>query len=441
MSKKMDKSKSGKRIAVIDGCRVPFQRSGTGYYDVMAWELGRYAVKGLLAKTGVSPEDIDHVLMGCVASDIATTNVAREVALGAGIPKGVPAHTCTIACVSANAAFTNGSNLIETGNAEIVVIGGVESFSDVPIKVSKRYRRFILDMTMYHKPKRFTDTLRHLKGMKFMDFIVPERPAVSEYSTGLLMGQTAEILAKRLGITRREQDEFAVLSHQRALRAQEEGIFRKEIIPVVVPGKDKAIIADNGPKKDTTMDKVVKLKGSFDKKYGSVTAANSSFLTDGGSAVLIMSEEKAKELGLKPKAFLTSYAYTGQDLVEELLLGPAFSIPAALGKAGLKLSDIGVFEIHEAFASQMIGNVKCLASKEFARDRLGLDEAVGEIDFDKINRYGGSLSLGHPFGATGGRLITTCVNRMIDEDQHYGVVAGCGAGALGNAIIFENANA
>lgn len=440
MAKRTEK-KSNCRVAVIDGCRVPFQRSGTGYYDLMAWELGRYALKGLLAKTGVPPEAIDHVLMGCVATDIATTNVAREVALGAGIPKTVPAHTCTIACVSANAAFTNGANLIETGNADVVVVGGVESFSDADIKVSKRFRRFILDMTMYHKPKSFADTLKHLKGMKPLDFLLPEKPAVSEYSTGLLMGQTAEILARRLGISRREQDEYAVLSHQRALKAQADGVFKKEIVPVVVPGKDKVITMDNGPKKETTLEKVSRLKGSFDRKYGTVTAANSSFLTDGGSAVLIMREDKAKELGLKPKAFLVSYAYTGQDLVEELLLGPAFSIPAALQKAGIKFSDLGVFEIHEAFASQMIGNVKCLASKQFAKEKLGLDDAVGEIDYDKVNRYGGSLSLGHPFGATGGRLITTCVNRMIDEDQRYGVVAGCGAGALGNAIILENAHA
>ncbi len=441
MARKTLKAEQGRRIAVIDGCRVPFQRSGTGYYDIMAWELGRYAVKGLLARTGVSPDVIDHVLMGCVATDIATTNVAREVALGAGIPKEVPAHTCTIACVSANAAFVNGANLIATGNADIVIAGGVESFSDADIKVSKRFRRFILDMTMYHKPKSFKDTLRHLRGMKPLDFVLPERPAVSEYSTGLLMGQTAELLAKRLGISRQEQDEYAVMSHQRALKAQADGTFRKEIIPVVVPGKDRAVTLDNGPKQETTMDKVSKLKGSFDRKYGTVTAANSSFLTDGGAAVLVMSEEKAKELGLTPKAYLVSYAYTGQDLVDELLLGPAFSSPKALDKAGLKLKDIGVFEIHEAFASQMIGNVKCLASKEFAQDKLGRDAAVGEIDYDKVNRYGGSLSLGHPFGATGGRLITTCVNRMIDEGQRYGVVAGCGAGALGNALILENATA
>jgi len=432
---------STRRVAVIDGCRIPFQRSGTGYYDLMAWQLGRFAVKGLLAKTGVSPEDVDQVLMGCVATDIATTNVAREVALGAGLPVSIPAHTCTLACISSNLAFTNGANLIETGNADAVIAGGVESCSDADIKVTKRYRRFILDMTLYHRPKSLAGVLKHLKGMSLLDFLLPERPAVSEYSTGLLMGQTAERLSRRLGITREEQDQYAVDTHQRAIKAQEAGILAREIVPVVVPGKERAIVSDNGPRKEATMEKIGKLKGAFDRKYGSVTAANSSFLTDGGAAVLLMSEERAKELGLKPKAFLKSYAYSGQDLVEELLLGPAFSIPMALKKAGLSLKDIGVFEIHEAFASQMVANVKCLASKSFAREKLGLPDAVGEIDYDKLNRHGGSLSLGHPFGATGGRLITTCCNRMIDEGQQFGVVAGCGAGALGNAIVLECAQA
>lgn len=441
MAKKGDNTRQLRSVVFVDGCRVPFQRSGTGYYDLMAWELGRFAVKGLLERTGLDPESIDHVIMGSVATDIATTNVAREVALGAGIPKTVPAHTCTIACISANMAVINGANLIATGNADVVVAGGVETFSDADIRVSKRFRRFILDVTMYHKPKNLLGLVKRLRGMSPLDFLVPERPAVSEYSTGLLMGQTAEILAKRLGISRAEQDEYAVLSHQRAVTAQEQGWFGREVTPVVVPGKNKVITQDNGPRKDTTVERASRLKGAFDRRYGTVTAANSSFLTDGASAVLMMSEEKARAMGFKPKAYLVSYAFSGQDLVEELLLGPAFTIPMALGKAGLKLKDIGVFEIHEAFAAQIVGNLRCLASRQFAREKLGLDDAVGVIDIDRLNRYGGSLSLGHPFGATGGRLVTTCMNRMQDEDARFGVVAGCGAGALGNAIVLENANA
>ena len=282
--------------------------------------------------------------------------------------------------------------------------------------------------------------LKRLSKMRPLDFVMPERPAVAEYSTGLLMGQTAERLAKRMGITRREQDEYAVMSHRRALNAQEKGILKREIVPVVVPGKDKAIERDNGPRADITLEKLGKLKSAFDRKYGTVTAASSSFLTDGATSVMIMSEDKARELGLKPKAYIVSYAYSGQDLLDELLLGPTFCIPKVLDKAGIALKDVGVFEVHEAFASQMIGNVRCLASGSFCRDRLGRDGAVGEIDYEKLNRHGGSLSLGHPFGATGGRLVTTCVNRMIDEGCQYGIVTGCGAGALGNAILFENAN-
>lgn len=431
---------TSRRVAVIDGCRIPFQRSGTGYYDLMAWELGRFAVKGLLVRTGMDPKEIDHVMMGCVASDMATTNVAREIALGAGLPESVPAHTCTLACVSANVAVVNGANMIATGNADTIIAGGVETFSDAAIKVSRKYRRFLLDMTMYHRPKNLAETFKRILKMRPVDFVLPDKPAASEYSTGLLMGQNAERLAKRLGISRQEQDAFAVQSHLRAARAEKNGLMKKEVVPVVVPGKDKPIEYDNGPREDASMEKLGKLKGAFDKKYGTVTAANSSFLTDGGTAVLLMSEEKARALGLKPKAYIVSYAYSGQDLVEELLLGPAFTIPKALDKAGLALSDIGVFEIHEAFAVQMVANVKCLASAQFAHEKLGLSKAVGEIDMDKLNIYGGSLSLGHPFGATGGRLVTTCCNRMIDEGAQFGVISGCGAGALGNAIIFENAN-
>lgn len=437
--RKKDNGAQG-RVAVVEGCRIPFQRSGTGYYDLMAWELGSFAVKGLMVKTGVEPRDVEHVIMGCVAIDLATTNVAREISLGAGLPQSVPAHTCTLACVSSNVAVVNGANLISTGNADIVIAGGVDTFSDAAIKVSSKYRRFILDVTMYHRPKNFLQLLARLAKMRPIDFVLPERPAVSEYSTGLLMGQTAERLAKKMGISRRDQDEFAAMSHKRAIEARDKGFLKKEIVPVVVPGKDKAIEQDNGPRPDISVEKLGKLKGAFDRKYGTVTAASSSFLTDGATAVMLMSEEKARELNLKPKAYIVAYAYSGQDLMEELLLGPTFCIPKVMDKAGITLKDVGVFEMHEAFASQMIGNVRCLASDSFCRERLGRDKAVGEIDYGRLNTRGGSLSLGHPFGATGGRLLTTCVNRMIDENQQYGIVTGCGAGALGNAILLENAN-
>jgi len=421
----------GSRIAIIDGCRTPFQRSGTGYYDIMGWEIGRYAVKGLLSKIPISAEEIGHVIMGTVAADITTTNVAREIMLGAGLPCTIPAHTNTVACISAGLAIANGANMILCGDADVVIAGGVETFSDPPIKISRPYRRFILDMTMFKRPKTMGGKLRLLRKMKFSDFVMPEKPALGEYSTGLIMGQNADRLAKRLGISREDQDAYAALSHRRAARALKDGKLKNEMVPVVVSGKDTAITEDNGPRADATVENLSRLKGAFDRRYGTVTAANSSFLTDGAAAVLIMSEKKAKALGLKPKAYLRSQAITGQDLWEELLLGPAFAIPKAVKKAGIKFSDIGVIEIHEAFAAQMLGVIRSLESESFGREKLGLPGKAGKVNMDRVNIYGGSLSIGHPFGATGARLLTTCCNRLIESGERFGVIAGCAAGAIG----------
>ncbi|OHD65971.1 MAG: hypothetical protein A2176_04210 [Spirochaetes bacterium RBG_13_51_14] len=433
--------KKGERIAIIDGCRTPFQRSGTGYYNVMGWEIGRYAVKGLVSKIPVPVEEIGHVIMGTVAADIATTNIAREIMLGAGLPHTIPAHTNTVACISAGAAIVNGANMISCGDADAVIVGGVETFSDPAIKVSKAYRRFLLDMTMFKRPKTLGGKLKLLRNMKLKDFITPERPALGEYSTGLIMGQNADRLAKRLGISREDQDRYAALSHQRAAGAIKSGKLRDEIVPVVVPGQGKAIAEDNGPREDATVDRISKLRGAFDSRYGTVTAANSSFLTDGAAAVLLMSEKRARALGLKPKGYIRSHAFTGQDLWEELLLGPAFAIPRALKRAGLKFSDLGVIEIHEAFAAQMLGVITCLESDKFGKEKLGLPGRAGKVDMGRLNIYGGSLSLGHPFGATGARLMTTCCNRLIESGERYGVIAGCAAGAVGGGMIIENAYA
>jgi acetyl-CoA acetyltransferase family protein len=432
--------KKGSRIAIIDGCRTPFLRSGTGFYDLMAWELGRYAVKGLVSRIPIPAEEIGHVIMGTVAADFATTNVAREIMLGAGLPCTIPAHTNTVACISAGAAIINGANMILCGDTEAVIAGGVETFSDPAIKVSKAYRRFILDMTMFKRPKTLGGKLKLVRKMKLRDFFTPDKPALGEYSTGLIMGQNADRLAKRLGISRKDQDQYALLSHQRAARAIEERKLAHEVVPVVVPGQSKAIAIDNGPRGEATVEQLSRLNAAFDRKYGTVTAANSSFLTDGAAAVLLMSEKRARALGLKPKGYIRSHAYTGQDVWEELLLGPAFAIPRSLKLAGLKFSDIGVIEIHEAFAAQMLGVLQCLESDKFGREKLGLSGKVGKVDMKKINIYGGSLSLGHPFGATGARLLTTCCNRLNESGEKYGVIAGCAAGAIGAAMIVENAN-
>lgn len=423
----------GRKAVLIDGCRIPFLRAGTGYRDLMSYDLGRLAISALVKRTRIEPEKIDRVIMGCVIANLATTNVAREAALGAGLPVSIPAFTVTLACVSANVAITTGVDLIRTGQADVVIAGGTESMSDIPICYRKPFRRKLMEAQKY---KGMKDYLEFPKGLAFKD-LLPEIPAIAEFSTGRSMGEDCDRLAARLQISREEQDRYAVRSHLAAARATVEGILRSEIEPVRVPPDFQPIDKDNGFRGDTSFEKMSSLKPAFVKKYGTVTPGNSSFLTDGAAAVLLMAEDVALSLGFTPKAAIRAYAYTAQDPYEELLLGPAYATPKVLELAGLTLQNIDIFEFHEAFAGQILANLKCLASDDFSRDKLGRSEKVGEVPLEKFNTLGGSLSLGHPFGATGARLVTTAANRLIREDGTFALIASCAAGATGNAIILE----
>ncbi|MEN6463958.1 MAG: acetyl-CoA C-acyltransferase [Syntrophaceae bacterium] len=266
---------------------------------------------------------------------------------------------------------------------------------------------------------------------------MPEVPNIAEFSTGRSMGEDCDRLAARIGVSRREQDFFAMRSHQLAARAVAEGLLAQEIEPVRVPPDFTPIIQDNGFRADTSLEQLAKLKPAFQRPYGTVTAGNSSFLTDGAAVVLIASEEAARAQGYRPKAIIREYAYSGQDPQEELLLGPAYAVSMLLKKSGLEIGDIDVIESHEAFAGQVLANIKCLASDKFAREKLGRPQKVGEVRLEKLNTMGGSLSLGHPFGATGARLVTTAANRLIRENGRFAIVTGCAAGGLGNAILLE----
>ncbi|NOX36389.1 MAG: acetyl-CoA C-acyltransferase [Calditrichaeota bacterium] len=420
-------------VVFIDGVRIPFQRSSTGYRDFTSYDLARLAIKALLEKTGISPEAIDWVLLGSVIQNVNTPNVARDAALAAGIPRHVPAVTVTQACISANKAITTGMDLIRTGQARVVIAGGTESLTDVPIRFRRRFRQKLVEAQKYRGPG---DYLKFFKGLRLKD-LLPEIPAVAEFTTGRTMGEDCDMLAARIGVSRQEQDEYALRSHLNAARAIEEGLLADEVAPVHVPPDFTLIDRDNGPRADTTLEKLAKLRPAFIKPHGTLTAGNSSFLTDGAAVTLIMAEETARALGLTPKAYLRDYVYTAQDPYEELLLGPAYATPKLLDKTGLSLKDIDVFEFHEAFAAQILANLKLLASDTFAREKLGRDRAVGEIPMEKFNTLGGSLSLGHPFGATGARLVTTAANRLIREDGQFALVAACAAGAMGNAILLE----
>lgn len=426
-------SPSPRDAVFVDGCRIPFLRSGTGYADLRAYDLARMALKGLLTRTGLDAGAADRVLMGSVVQDVETTNVAREASLAAGFPASVPAFTVTMACISSNQAIASGVDLIRTGQADVVVAGGTETLSDMPIRLRKPLRTKLIEARKYKSPSDYLDLV---KGIRPSD-LLPEIPSIAEYSTGETMGESADKLAASFEVSRADQDEYSMASHHRAARARSEGVLREEIEPVSVPPDFEPIADDNGIRPDTDLDKLSRLPPAFVKPYGTVTAGNSSFLTDGASAVLLMSREDAERRGYSPNAALRDYVFTAQDPEDELLLGPAYAMPSLLDRAGLSLDDVDVFELHEAFAGQVLAVLAALDSRTFCREKLGRTDPVGRIPMDKLNVNGGSLSLGHPFGATGARLVTTAVNRLRRENGRFAVVAACAAGGLGHAMLIE----
>lgn len=426
------KSRSGvKNIVLVEGVRTPFLLSGTKYNNLMPHDLQRMAFLALLRRTGVPKEAIEYIVSGSVIAEPKTCNVAREAALCAGFSDRTPCHTVTQACISSNQAITSAMGLIALGSHDVCIAGGVEFLSDVPIRVSRPLRKMMLGASKAKTPMQKLKLLSKFRpGM-----LVPELPAVAEFTTGEVMGHSGDRLAAAFGVTRTEQDEFALRSHSLADKATKEGLL-SDLEPVTVPGDSAQVSADNGIRV-STMDQMAKLKPAFIKPHGTITAANSSFLTDGASAALIMSEEKALAMGLKPKAYLRSFVYVAQDPKDQLLLGPAYATPAVLAREGLKMSDIDVFEYHEAFAGQILANLKAMDSDYFAQTYMGRTAKVGMLPMEKLNTWGGSLSLGHPFAATGVRLVTTVANRLIKEDKQIGLTAACAAGGHGHAMIVE----
>ncbi|MNS25038.1 3-ketoacyl-CoA thiolase [compost metagenome] len=425
----------GRKVVIVDGARTPFLRSGTGFGQSMAYELGAMAVSGLLHKTGLDPALVDRLIMGTVIAEPRTSNLAREIVLAAGLPQSCPAYTVTAACTSANVAISNAVEAIAIGAADVVIAGGAELLSDVPIRLSRPVRQRLMAAQKARGP---ADYAKLAVGLKPADLAL-DTPAIAEFSTGLTMGENAERMAKRFGVSREAQDEFAMQSHHRAAKATETGLLRDQIVPALVPPSFTPIESDNGIRPDTSLEKLAKLPPVYDRRFGTVTAGNASFLTDGAAVTLLMSEEKARELGYEPLATVVASAFVSMDPMDELLLGPAFAIPKALAQAGITLDQLDVIELHEAFAAQMLANMVAMNDPDFCRERLGLEQPLGQIDRDKLNAWGGSLAIGHPFGATGSRLVTTACQRLKHEGGRYGLVAACAAGALGAAMIFERA--
>ncbi len=423
-----------RRVALIDGCRTPFVKAGTVYMDMTAPDMARVATSELMQRMALDPEVIDTSIFGVVIPDIVAPNLGREVVLRAGLSRKTESWTVNKACASSNQAITSGADLIARGLADVVLAGGAEAMSQAPILWSRPISKALMKASKARSPLQALACFKKVR----LGNLAPVPPAIAEAFTGLSMGQSCEKMARENGISREDQDQIALKSHQNAAAAIADGRMAQDVVPVYPPPRyNPCVEEDNNVRKDANIESLAKLRPVFNKKFGTLTAGNSSPLTDGASAVILMSEEKAKALGYKPLGFLKSYAYAALDPFDQLLQGPAYAIPQALERAKAKLSDIELVEMHEAFAAQVLSNIQALESASFAKEKLGKSKPVGTIDRDRLNVMGGSIAIGHPFGATGARLCMQLLREMQRRDLNLGLVSVCAAGAIGSALIWE----
>ncbi|MBT5031004.1 MAG: acetyl-CoA C-acyltransferase FadI [Proteobacteria bacterium] len=426
-------SETTERIAVVTGLRTPFQKIGGAYLASSPRQLGGWVVKEMVERSNISPELIDQLVYGQVVSSPEAPNIAREVVIGGGLPVSVDAYSVSRACATAYQACVNVIQNIRAGQCRIGIAGGADNISDAPLTIGKTLSRSLVTAS---KSRSFGGKLAAFKGARFVD-LMPKAPAIKEPSSNYTMGEAAEKMAKENGIPRDEQDAFAHRSHKNAANAWQQGWFDNQVIDVFPAPKFKAVSKDNLFRSDSELDKYQHLKPVFDRRHGSVTAGNSSPLTDGASAVLLMPESVAKALGYSPLGYICSYAFHAIDPDWQMLMGPAFAIPKALEYAGMKLSDIDLIDMHEAFAAQVLSNVQALESREFAKTHLNRISAVGKIDMDRLNITGSSISLGHPFAATGTRQLTQLLHDLHRTNKTTGLISACAAGGLGAAMIVE----
>jgi acetyl-CoA acyltransferase len=424
---------NGRRVAIVAGLRTPFAKAGGALRNVSAIELGKACVSELIQRTNLSGKEVDAVVFGTVVQAVTAPNIAREVSLLPMLPRGVQSFTVSRACASANQAVTDAADQIALGHASCIVAGGAESLSQVPILHSRRMSDILVSAS---KAKGLPQRLQTLARIRPRD-LVPVTPAIAEPSTGETMGQSAEKMAKLNGITREAQDRFALRSHQLAAAGTADGRLGAEVAPFYAPPAYEAVLtSDDGIRPTSTLEQLTALKPVFDKRYGTVTAGNASPLTDGGAAVLLMSEEKAKALGHAPLGYIRSYAYAALDPAEQLLQAPVLAAPVALQRAGLTLADIDLVEMHEAFASQVLSNLQGFASQAWA-ERAGFSRPLGEVDPERLNVMGGSIAIGHPFGATGARVLTTLLQELGRRGGQFGMLSVCAAGGMGHVMVVE----
>lgn len=422
-----------KRIAIVSGVRTPFCKGGSVLRDMVADDLGAYAVKEAYTRVPIDPNTIDEVIIGNVLQPVHATNIARVIAVKAGLSQKIPAYTVNRNCASGMEAVSSGADRIWLKHADIILAGGVESMSNFPILFSPRMRDFLQNL---NKAKGWQGKLKSLLAFR-PSLFAPVVPDISDPLCGLTMGQTAENLGRQFGITRLEQDQFAMESHLKAAKATQDGRFKEEIIPIPLPPDYKTMqTIDEGPRGNQTLESLLKLKPVFEPLTGSVTAGNSSPITDGAAALILMSEEKAKELGIKPLGYLIDYAAAGVD-PSIMGIGPAYATAKLFARTGFTLDQIDLIEINEAFAGQVLAVMKAFASDDFARKNLNRDKALGTIDPDKLNVNGGAIALGHPLGASGTRLILTLLIELKKRNKRYGLAALCVGGGQGQACLLE----
>ncbi len=426
------------RVAVVAGLRTPFLKSGGDFQDLSAVDLGALVVNELVARSGLPLSEFDALVFGQVVPSQLSSLIAREVVLRSELPRTLPAHTVSRACATSIQSATDAADQILLGHADVVVAGGAESLSDAPLFVGRKLAKAIIAAS---RARGLAAKAKAFAGLSPKD-VAPVPPALKEPTTGLTMGESAQKMAWENGISREAQDRYALESQRKAADAWASGKFAEEVMAVEVPPRfQKVASADNNVRTDTTYDGLAALKPVFDRRYGTITAGNSSPLTDGAAAVILMSEGRARELSVKPLGYIRSYAYAATDPHDQLLQGPAYAAPVALDRAGLRLGDMDVVEMHEAFAAQVLSNLQAFASRKFAEERLGRSEPLGEVDPSRLNPNGGSIPLGHPFGATGARMITQALRELARRKGRHALLTVCAAGGLGAAVVLDGPEA
>ncbi|ART79140.1 acetyl-CoA C-acyltransferase FadI [Oceanisphaera avium] len=425
----------GDRIAIVSGLRTPFARQSTAFRGIPALELGTMVVNELLARTPIETSQVQQLVFGQVVQMPSAPNIAREIVLASSLPVTTDAYSVTRACATSFQAVSNLAESMLSGQLEVGIAGGADSSSVLPIEVSDSLAEALLDLS---KAKSLSAKFAIVRRLKLAD-LAPVPPAVAEYSTGLTMGQTAEQMAKSHHISRQAQDEFALRSHQLASQAWQEGRLDEQVMTAYVPPFKAAFEQDNNIRPDSKLADYTKLKPAFDRRHGTVTAATSTPLTDGAAAILMMTESKAKALGLKPLGYIRSYAYAALSVEQDMLLGPSYATPLALDKAGCTLADMDLIDMHEAFAAQTLANLQMFESVEFAKRHLQRNQAIGVVDMAKFNVLGGSLAYGHPFAATGARMITQTLTELNRRGGGLALTTACAAGGLGVAMVLESA--